>query len=35
MLVVWFIGFLVIFNVVGFPEGILETARGVLESGVH
>jgi sodium-dependent dicarboxylate transporter 2/3/5 len=30
MLVVWVIGFLVVFNIVGFPEGILETAKGVL-----
>jgi sodium-dependent dicarboxylate transporter 2/3/5 len=35
MLVVWVIGFLVVFNIVGFPEGILETAKGVLESGVR
>jgi sodium-dependent dicarboxylate transporter 2/3/5 len=35
MLVVWVIGFLVVFNIVGFPEGILETARGVLESGAR
>jgi sodium-dependent dicarboxylate transporter 2/3/5 len=32
MAVVWVVGFLVIYNVVGFPEGILETARGVLQS---
>ena len=35
MLVVWVIGFLVVFNIVGFPEGILETARGVMESSAH
>jgi len=35
MLVVWVIGFLVVFNIVGFPEGILETARGVMESGAQ
>ncbi len=35
MAVVWIIGFLVIYNIVGFPEGILETARGVMESGVR
>jgi len=34
MMVVWVIGFMVIYNVVGFPDGILETARGVLQSGV-
>ncbi len=33
LVVVWIIGFLIMFNVVGFPEGILETARNVLESG--
>jgi sodium-dependent dicarboxylate transporter 2/3/5 len=33
MLVVWVVGFLVIYNVVGFPEGILETARSAMESG--
>ncbi len=33
MLVVWVLGFMVIFKVIGFPEGILETARGVLGSG--
>jgi len=35
MAVVWIIGFLVIYNVIGFPEGILETARSVMESGAH
>jgi sodium-dependent dicarboxylate transporter 2/3/5 len=35
MLVVWFFGFLVIYNIVGFPEGILETARGVMQSGIQ
>jgi sodium-dependent dicarboxylate transporter 2/3/5 len=34
MVVVWVVGFLGVFNVVGFPEGILETARGVMESGM-
>jgi len=33
--VVWIIGFLVIYNIVGFPEGIIETARGVLEAGIQ
>jgi sodium-dependent dicarboxylate transporter 2/3/5 len=32
--VVWVLGFMVVYNVVGFPEGILETARGVLQSGI-
>jgi sodium-dependent dicarboxylate transporter 2/3/5 len=35
MLVVWVIGFLVIYNVVGFPEGLLETAKAVMESGAQ
>jgi sodium-dependent dicarboxylate transporter 2/3/5 len=34
MLVIWVVGFVVIYNAVGFPEGILETARSVLERGV-
>jgi sodium-dependent dicarboxylate transporter 2/3/5 len=34
MLVEWVIGFLIVYNIVGFPEGILETAKGVLESGI-
>jgi sodium-dependent dicarboxylate transporter 2/3/5 len=34
MLVVWVLGFLVIYNLVGFPDGILESAKAVLESGV-
>ena len=33
MVVVWVFGFLVVYNIVGFPEGVLETARGVLEAG--
>ncbi len=32
MVVVWTVGFLGIYNWVGFPDGILETARAVLES---
>lgn len=35
MVVVWIVGFHVIFNAVGFPPDILETARGVLQSGVR
>jgi len=34
MAVVWVVGFEVIFNAVGFPPDILETAKGVLQSGV-
>ncbi len=33
LVVVWVIGFLGIFNLVGFPEHILETSKAVLESG--
>ncbi|MGD8227172.1 MAG: SLC13 family permease [Desulfobacteraceae bacterium] len=35
MAVVWILGFLVVYNIVGFPEGILETARGVMEAGAR
>jgi sodium-dependent dicarboxylate transporter 2/3/5 len=35
MAVIWILGFLVVYNIVGFPEGILETARGVLEAGAR
>jgi sodium-dependent dicarboxylate transporter 2/3/5 len=35
MAVVWILGFLVVYNIVGFPDGILETARGVLEAGAR
>jgi sodium-dependent dicarboxylate transporter 2/3/5 len=33
MLVVWVVGFLVIYNVVGFPDGILETATKAMQAG--
>jgi sodium-dependent dicarboxylate transporter 2/3/5 len=33
LVVVWLIGFLGTYQVIGFPQGILETARQVLESG--
>jgi hypothetical protein len=33
MVVVWVLGFMVVYNVIGSPEGILETARGVMEAG--
>ena len=33
MVVVWVVGFLVIYQVVGFPDGVLETATQVLKSG--
>lgn len=35
LLVVWVVGFMVIFNVVGFPDYVLETARQVMESGAQ
>ncbi len=35
MVVVWVVGFLGVYNIIGFPEGILETARGVMESGAQ
>ncbi|MGD9320894.1 MAG: SLC13 family permease [Desulfobacteraceae bacterium] len=35
MAVVWILGFLVVYNIVGFPEGILETARAALEAGAR
>jgi sodium-dependent dicarboxylate transporter 2/3/5 len=34
MLVVWVIGFMVIYTIVGFPDGILETAKSVMASGM-
>ncbi|MBU1156950.1 MAG: anion permease, partial [Proteobacteria bacterium] len=33
MLVIWVVGFLVIYNIVGFPEGILETATKAMQAG--
>lgn len=35
MVVVWVVGFWLTFNIIGFPEGLLETARGVMEAGVQ
>jgi sodium-dependent dicarboxylate transporter 2/3/5 len=35
MLVVWIIGFMVIYTIVGFPDGILETAKNVMASGMQ
>lgn len=32
MLLLWLVGFLVVYPVVGFPEGILEQASRVLQS---
>jgi sodium-dependent dicarboxylate transporter 2/3/5 len=32
--IVWIIGFLLVFNFVGFPPGILETAKQAMESGI-
>lgn len=31
--VIWIFEFLVIYSVIGFPEGILETAKGILQAG--
>jgi sodium-dependent dicarboxylate transporter 2/3/5 len=33
MVVVWVVGFLLIYNLVGFPEGVLDTARQAMQSG--
>ncbi len=33
MVVLWVVGFLGIYNLVGFPEGVLETAREAMEAG--
>jgi sodium-dependent dicarboxylate transporter 2/3/5 len=33
MAVVWVVGFLGVFSIVGFPDHVLDTARGVLEAG--
>jgi sodium-dependent dicarboxylate transporter 2/3/5 len=35
MVVVWVGEFLVVYNIVGFPPDILETARGVMEAGAR
>ena len=35
MLLLWLVGFLVIYPIVGFPEGILEQATRVLQSTTH
>jgi solute carrier family 13 (sodium-dependent dicarboxylate transporter), member 2/3/5 len=35
MAVIWFLGFLVIYPMVGFPEGILETASQVMSSSTQ
>lgn len=34
MAVIWVVEFLVVYNFVGFPEGILETARNAMDSGM-
>jgi sodium-dependent dicarboxylate transporter 2/3/5 len=33
LVIVWVVEFLVVYNVVGFPQGILETSKAVLERG--
>ena len=35
MAVVWTLGFLGVYNIVGFPEGVLETAQQVLQAGTQ
>jgi sodium-dependent dicarboxylate transporter 2/3/5 len=35
MAVVWVVEFLFVYKIVGFPEGVLETAKGVLEAGAR
>jgi hypothetical protein len=35
MLLLWIVGFLVIYPIVGFPEGILEQATRVLETATR
>jgi len=35
LLLLWIVGFLVIYPIVGFPEGILEQATQVLEAAVR
>ena len=35
MMVIWLFEFLVVYNVVGFPGDILETAKSVMQSGVQ
>ncbi len=34
MAIVWLVGFMVIYNLVGFPEGLIDTARAVMEKGL-
>ncbi len=34
MIIVWVIGFMVIYKVIGFPEGLIDTARAVMEKGL-
>ncbi|MDH3356149.1 MAG: SLC13 family permease [Desulfobacteraceae bacterium] len=33
--ITWVLGFMVLYNVVGFPEGVTETAKAVLMSNAH
>ena len=35
LVITWILGFMVLYNVVGFPEGITETAKAVLLSNAH
>lgn len=35
LVITWVLGFMVLYNVVGFPEGITETAKAVLMTNAH
>jgi sodium-dependent dicarboxylate transporter 2/3/5 len=35
LLFIWVVGFMVVYNIVGFPEGLLETAKGVMAGGAR
>jgi sodium-dependent dicarboxylate transporter 2/3/5 len=35
LVIVWILGFMVLYNVVGFPDGITETAKAVLMRSAH
>jgi sodium-dependent dicarboxylate transporter 2/3/5 len=35
MVVVWVVGFLGVYNIIGFPEGVLETARTIMDTSVQ
>jgi sodium-dependent dicarboxylate transporter 2/3/5 len=35
LVIVWFLGFALMYNIVGFPDHLLETARQAFESGAQ